>query len=392
LVRTQQNFRMIAKTLPGLEEILCKELQEIGASNIRSMIRGVEFFGDQSILYKANYLCRTAIRILKPIATCKVNNEEELYQQVKKINWSDYFRTNNTIRVDAGVHNTNIRHSHYAALKTKDAIADSFREKFGKRPSVDTDNPDFIINMHLNKNDCSISLDSSGTILYKRAYRTGTGPAPLNEVLAAGMILLSGWDKKSPFVDPMCGSGTLLIEAAMIANNIPAGYYREHYGFMNWTDFDARLWQRIKKESGHIPQTSVCKIFGTDISKEIIEIAKNNIRNAGLLTLIEVKESDLNNITAPAEGGILISNPPYGERLEQDDLIALYKEIGNTLKQKFTGYVSWIISSDMDALKFIGLKPSQKIILYNGQLECRFVKFDLYEGSKKGKYRDKEIP
>ncbi|MFC2100766.1 class I SAM-dependent RNA methyltransferase, partial [Bacteroidota bacterium] len=377
---------MIAKTLPGLEQILSDELKEIGALQIRHLIRGVEFYGDQTILYKANYLCRTAIRILKPITSCKVNNEEDLYQQVKRINWPDYFRTSHTIRVDAGVHNANIRHSHYVALKTKDAIADRFRQDFGKRPSVDTDNPDFIINVHLNKNDCSISFDSSGTILYKREYRTGTGPAPLNEVLAAGMILLSGWDKKSNFVDPMCGSGTLLIEAAMIANNIPAGYYREHYGFMNWPDFNARLWQKIKKESGHIPQKSVCKIIGADISKEIIDTARNNIRNAGLLTLIDVKESAINKFTPPANDGVLITNPPYGERLVENDLIALYKEIGNVLKQKYTGYKAWIISSDMNALKFVGLKPSQKITLYNGQLECRFVKFELYEGSKKSKY------
>ena len=385
----RKNFRMIAKTLPGLEDLLASELNDIGAQNIQKLIRGVEFSGDQSVMYAANYICRTAIRILKPIAVFRVHNEMELYEQVKQIAWPSFFKPNQTFMVDAGVHNASIRHSRFAALKTKDAIADRFREQLGKRPSVDIEKPDMVINMHLNKSDCTISLDSSSPILYKRGYRTDTGPAPLNEVLAAGMILLSGWDKKSPFVDPMCGSGTLPIEAAMIAHGIPAGFYRKKFGFMKWNDYDAELWQKIRKEAGKMPSKKLCEITGSDISKEAVQIARRNLLNTGFESWIKLRNESIGKFNPPSGGGVMICNPPYGERLHENNLVHLYREIGDALKKKYIGYKAWIISSDMTALKNIGLKPSGKIILYNGQLECRFVRFEIYEGSRKGKYQFK---
>lgn len=380
---SENKFLLVATTIFGLEEILANELKTLGAEDIHIYTRAVSFEGNIRLMYTANLWCRTALRILKPISEFDVLDEYELYDKISLIDWQEYLDVNGTLAIDAVVHNSNLTHSKFIAQKTKDAIADQFRNKLGIRPSVDLENPSLRINIHIDQNYCTVSLDSSGIPLFKRGYRKMTGEAPINEVLAAGLILLSGWQKNCNFIDPMCGSGTLLIEAAMIANNIAPGNYREHFGFMKWKDYDDQLWQEILKDSYLKQSEFEFEIFGSDISGNTLEIAKENIRSAGFHKDIILKGSSFENTKPTSVKGIIIANPPYGERLQQDDIITLYKSIGDTLKKNYAGYQAWFISSDIQALKFIGLHPSDKIKIFNGQLECRFVRFDIYEGSKK---------
>ncbi len=378
-----ENFRMIAKTISGLEGVLASELSELGATEVRTVMRGAEFYGDQRLLYKANYLCRTTLRILKPIATFRAENEDQLYKEVYKIDWSQYLDVDGTFSVDGVTSYSNITHSKYLALKTKDAVVDQFRAKYGKRPNIRLDNADLVINVRIFRDECTVSIDSSGESLHKRGYRKVTGPAPISEVLAAGMILLTGWDRESNFIDPMCGSGTIPIEAALIARNIPAGYFREDYCFMHWKDFDEALWDEIKSEAEtKIVQPKV-KIVGSDKSGLVIGLARQNLRYAGLTNDIQLKASFLTDLEPPSGGGILVMNPPYDERMKNDDIVEFYKEIGNALKQKYHGYQAWIISGHLEALKFVGLHATRNIALFNGPLECRFARFVIYEGSKK---------
>jgi putative N6-adenine-specific DNA methylase len=378
-----ENFRMIAKTISGLEGVLAAELSELGATEVKPVMRGVEFYGDQRLLYKANYLCRTTLRILKPIAIFRAENEDQLYREIYKIDWSQYLDVDGTFSVDGVTSYSNITHSKYLALKTKDAVVDQFRAKFGKRPNVKLDNADLVINVRIFRDECTVSIDSSGESLHKRGYRKATGPAPISEVLAAGMILLTGWDKKSNFIDPMCGSGTIPMEAALMAKNIPAGYYREDYCFMHWKDFDKTLWDEIKKEAESKMIKPNVKIVGSDKSGLIIGAARQNLRYAGLTDDIRLKASFFADLEPPSGGGTLVMNPPYDERMKNDDIIEFYKEIGNTLKQKYHGYEAWIISGHLEALKFVGLHATRNIALFNGPIECRFARFVIYEGSKK---------
>jgi len=384
-------FLMVAKTMNGLEEILANELNDIGATDIEISNRAVSFKGDTSTMYKANYWCRTALHILKPIANFYIRREEDLYKKIYDIKWEEYLDETSTLAVDAVVNASVMNHSHYAALKTKDAIVDRFRDLTDRRPSVDTENPDVRINIHLFKNLCNVSIDSSGYSLHKRGYRIKTGAAPISEVLAAGMILLSGWDKKCNFIDPMCGSGTIVCEAALIANNIPPGYYRKAFGFEKWRDFDKELWEKIKTDALSDQYEFEYEIVGSDISRESIEIAIENAKSAKLHKDISFKVSSFETQIPPEGGGVMVCNPPYGERIVPDDIIKLYQEIGNGLKKNYKGYNAWIISSDINALKFIGLRPTRKIALFNGALDCRFAKFEIYEGSKRThKYEDTE--
>ena len=384
-------FLMVAKTMNGLEEILANELNDIGATDIEISNRAVSFKGDTSTMYKANYWCRTALHILKPIANFYIRREEDLYKKIYDIKWEEYLDETSTLAVDAVVNASVMNHSHYVALKTKDAIVDRFRDLTDRRPSVDTENPDVRINIHLFKNLCNVSIDSSGYSLHKRGYRIKTGAAPISEVLAAGMILLSGWDKKCNFIDPMCGSGTIVCEAALIANNIPPGYYRKAFGFEKWRDFDKELWEKIKTDALSDQYEFEYEIVGSDISRENIEIAIENAKSAKLHKDISFKVSSFETQIPPEGGGVMVCNPPYGERIVPDDIIKLYQEIGNGLKKNYKGYNAWIISSDINALKFIGLRPTRKIALFNGALDCRFAKFEIYEGSKRThKYEDTE--
>ncbi len=379
----KKNQSYIAKTFAGLEEILAEEIKELGGLNIKILNRAVMFEGNRELLYKTNYLCRTAIRVLVPIAIFRAQNEKELYDEVLKIKWEDYIHLNGTFSIDGITSYSNITHSKYLALKTKDAIADRFREKYGRRPNVDTKDPDVKINVRVFRDECTVSLDSSVESLHKRGYRIGTGPAPLNEVLAAGMILLSGWDGNSNFVDPMCGSGTLPIEAAMFALNIPPAQFRELFGFTRWKDFDKELWQKIKDDAEAARKEFKYKIIGSDRSGRILQVAKENVVSAGLEDEISLRARYIDDAEPPEGGGTMITNPPYGERIKVEDIKKLYSEIGDAMKTKFEGYSAWIISSDKEALKFIGLRPSRRITLFNGPLESGFYKFDIYKGTKK---------
>jgi putative N6-adenine-specific DNA methylase len=330
------------------------------------------------LMYKVNYLCRTALRILKPLKVFEVNKQEDLYDEVNNIPWEDFISTTSSLAVDSVVSDSVFTNSQFVSYKTKDAIIDRMRTSTGERPSIDLDNPDLRINVHLYKENCTVSLDSSGRSLHKRGYRISAGPAPLNEVLAAGLIQLSGWDRKVPLVDFMCGSGTILIEGAMLAKNIPAGYYKPDFGFMKWNDFDPELWNKIKeKADAGITHTDTV-IRGCDIGQRSVDNAMQNIRFIKLADVIKIEKGSLEKFSPPEGNGFVITNPPYDERLQMDDIIAFYKTIGDVLKKKYTGYEAWVISSDLRALKFIGLHPSKKIPVFNGPLECRFVRFGLY--------------
>ncbi len=381
---------LTAKTFAGLEEELKKELEALGADDVKIIKRGCTFRGDMALLYRVNYLSRLAIRILKPIGVFDVKNDDQLYDKVKNINWMDVFKITQTFSVEANLFHSEMDHSHYAALKTKDAIVDQFRDATGKRPWVSVENPNIYIDVHISHNVCTISLDSSGESLHKRGYKIGADKAPINEVLAAGMIILSGWKGDCDFYDPMCGSGTIPIEAAMFAMNIPSGYYRPSFAFMNWEGFDDELWQKIKQEANENLKEHDHQIFASDRSEKAVGIAKCNFKHAGLHKDISTKVGYFDSIK-PEEKGILIMNPPYGIRMEErGELRDLYRGIGDVLKNNFIGFESWIISPNFDAAKFIGLRPSQRITLYNGPLETKFMKFEVYEGTRR--YGDKEKP
>lgn len=378
---------MVAKTMAGLEGVLAEELTAMGAQNVEPLYRAVSFEGDKQLMYKANYCCRTALRILKPITSFVARNELALYNNIFKIQWHEIFNINETFAIDAVTSGNYFTHSQYAALKVKDAIADEFREHFGARPSVDVDNPDLRINVHIENEKVTVSFDSSGESLHKRGYRKNVDKAPMNEVLAAGLIKLTGWKCDSNFVDCMCGSGTLPIEAAMLAMGLPAGFFRKKWGFMTWHDFDKELWQNVMLDAGAEMEEFNYEILASDHSAKAVEIAKANIENAHLQYDIKLSKQDMFDVVPPKGGGIMIINPPYGERLEEKDIINLYRGIGDALKKNFKGFEAWIISSNKDALKLIGLKPSKKIDVYNGPLECKFEKFEIFEGS----YKDKKI-
>lgn len=376
----------IAKTFAGLEGVLAQELRDLQINEVEILNRAVSFKGDLRDLYTANYWCRTAIRILKPIADFPAADEMALYKGIRSIDWTEIIGLDDTFAIDATLSNSKINHSQYAALKTKDAIADQFVFKFDKRPNVETERPSYRISIFIQNDHCTVALDSSNISLHKRGYRVSAGSAPLNEVLAAGMILLSGWDKKSNFVDPMCGSGTLLIEAALIAMNIPPASYRDFFGFLNWNDFDAELWKEIKIDALAKHEDIDFSIVGSDLAAGMISVAQKNIQSAHLHKDITIEQLAIQDFIPPQGGGTMICNPPYGERIKTRDIIELYREMGDAMKRNFGGYTSWIISSDVIALKQIGLYPSSKIELFNGPLECRFEKFEIYEGSKKEKY------
>lgn len=379
-----KNYRMLAKTLFGFEELLAQELRDLGASRVTPGVRNVSFEGDLGFMYKANLACRTAIKILKPIASFNVFREDDLYDKVKAVAWEQYLDQDGTLAVDATVFSKRFTHSKYIALKTKDAIVDRFRERTGERPSVDLDRPDLRINIHIDRNICTLSLDSSGASLHKRGYRVETALAPISEVLAAGLVLLSGYKGQSDFMDPMCGSGTILVEAAMIAANIPANLNRDVFGFESWNDFDVELYETIEdallKRIREVP----FKIMGVDKDARTLSKAKANIKAANLSDFIQVEHRDFFGSEKPSERyWHLVFNPPYDERLTLSDVSEFYGNIGNTLKRGYPGSQAWLITSNEDALKSVGLRPSKKIKVFNGKLPAKFVQYQMYEGSKK---------
>jgi len=378
------NFKMTATTLKGLEGVLSEELKKLGAQDIKEGIRSVTFRGDQGFLYKANIALRTAIRILKPIRTCKVYDEEDLYEAIQKIKWEKYLDVEGTFAIGAVVNSKNFTsNSHYIALKSKDAVADYYRHKYSKRPNVDLDYPDVKIHVHIQKDWCTISLDSSGDSLHKRGYRSATNIAPINEVLAAGLVLLSGYSGDENFIDPMCGSGTILIEACMIACKIPANINRKQFAFERWKNYDEDLYFTIQDALLKKITNSHFKIMGFDKAPSAVSKAQQNVINANLDEFIGVHHINFFNSTKEVFGNTtILFNPPYGERLNID-VNEFYSKIGDTLKNNYPNSTAWMITSDMQALKHVGLRTSKRIELKNADLDCKFVKYELYEGTRK---------
>lgn len=377
-------MKMLVKTLAGLEEVLAEELRVLGAKEVEIHKRAVSCEGELDLLYKANLWLRTGIRILVPITEFTVQNEDDLYEQLLTVKWDQYLMLHQTFAIDANSQSSRFKHNHYLALRTKDAIVDWFRNQRNRRPSVNPKQPDIRFHVHIDsRQQVSLLLDSSGNGLHRRGYRTTGGAAPLNEVLAAGMIRLAGWTGDQPFVDMMCGSGTLLIEAAMIAGNIPPGIHRS-FSFEKWQDFDKDLWQSIKSEARQSKKPPGQPILGADNNFKAIRIAGNNIGAAHLQSYIRIKKSSFQQFLPPEGPGTLISNPPYDLRLGDKDINGLYRQIGDKLKQDFAGYQAWLISGNFEALKHVGLRPSRRIHLLNGQIPCKFHRYELYQGSRKG--------
>lgn len=375
------SFTIIAKTLSGLEQALAAELQEIGIP-AEVLSRAVRFTGTLETLYRVNYCSRLALRFLKQICTFPVQKQEDLYDKISEVHWEQFLTADQTLAIDAVLGETIFTNSLFVAQRSKDAIADRFRRIFGKRPSVNLEDPDLRINIHLRKEECTVSLDSSGHSLHKRGYRKRTWEAPLSEVLAAGLINLSGWDRNTPLYDPMCGSGTIPMEAAMLASGTPAGFFRDSFAFMKWAGFDGALWDRIKSEADAGIKPLTVPVHGSDKARQAIHAAKINTQRNHPGSGIRFTVSNFHATKPPFKSGMMLMNPPYDERIQLDDTIAFYRSLGDTLKHLYAGWQAWIISSDLKALKFVGLKPSRKIPLYNGPLECRFERYDLYEGRR----------
>ena len=372
-------FEMIAKTFQGLETVLATELIDLGANNIQIGRRMVSFTGDKELLYRANFQLRTAIKILKPIKHFRATSADEVYSAVQEIDWTEYLTYETTFAVDSVVFSTEFRHSKFVAYKVKDAIVDQMREKTGERPNISVTNPDLQLHIHIAEYDCTLSLDSSGESLHRRGYRQESVEAPLNEVLAAGIIMLTGWKGQCDLIDPMCGSGTIPIEAALIARGIAPGVYRKEYAFEKWSDFDQELFDRIYEDDSN-EHPFEHHIYGYDINHNAVNIATNNVKAAGLSKEITIAQQDFANFTQPVEKSILITNPPYGERISAPDLLGLYKMIGNKLKHEFTGNEAWVLSYREECFDQIGLKPSLRTPLYNGSLECEVRKYQMFSG------------
>ena len=383
----ENNYKMIAKTFFGFEEILAKELQNLGAQNVEQGVRMVSFKGDKGFMYKANLSLRTALKILKPIYFFKANNEQALYKGISSMNWSKLLNANQTFVIDTTVHSEYFNHSEFVSQKCKDAIVDQFRERTGQRPSIDKVHPDLRINIHIDKDQVSVALDTSGNALNQRGYRTATNIAPINEVLAAGILLLSGWDGQTDFLDPMCGSGTFLAEAAMIACNIPANINRKEFAFEKWNDWDNDLFDSISDSLLKRVREFHYTIKGYDKAPSAVQKAKDNNKNANLDEYISIEEKNFFDTEKTSEGKLhIVFNPPYDERLDIH-MEEFYKNIGDTLKKNYPGTNAWMITANLEALKYVGLKPSRKIKLFNAGLEARLVKYEMYEGSKRTKFQ-----
>ena len=382
-IMTQQ-FEMIAKTFMGLEPVLAKELQQLGAENVQAGRRMVTFTGDKEMMYRANFQLHTAIRVLKPIKHFRAQSADDVYEGVKDVNWEEYLALDKTFAVDSVVFSDEFRHSKFVAYKVKDAIVDQFREKTGKRPNISISNPDIRLHIHIadvapGQSECTLCLDSSGESLHRRGYRQESVEAPLNEVLAAGMILMTGWHGETDFIDPMCGSGTLLIEAALIAHNMAPGLFRKEFAFEKWPDFDKELFDEIYNDDSQ-EHDFQHHIYGYDIDIKAVNTARMNVKAAGLSNDITVTEQDFKDFTQPKEKSLLVTNPPYGERISTPDLLGTYKMIGERLKHQFTGNDAWILSYREECFDQIGLKPSIKIPVFNGSLECEFRKYQMFDG------------
>ena len=381
-----KEFEMLAKTFKGLEQVLATELVQLGANNVQVERRAVSFTGDKRMLYTANMCLRTASRVLVPIFSFKAQKADDIYEQVKALDWSQYMTIKTTFQIDATVYSDYFRHSQFVTYRVKDAIVDYWMEHENQRPSVKLEGADLYLNVHIAGDRVTLSLDSSGESLHKRGYRVANTQAPINEALAAGMLLLAGWKGQSDFYDPMCGSGTLLIEAALIARNIAPGVYRQGFAFEKWADFDANLWDEVYNDDSREREFKH-KIYGSDAGYYAVQAATKNIQSASLQRDIEVKQirvEELRLADTNTEGALVMINPPYGERLSQDkNVLRLYQDMGTALKHQFSGATAWVISSNEEALKCIGLRPAKKIHLVNGDLDCLFNKYELFKGDRK---------
>ena len=377
-----ENLKIQIKTFFGLEEILAEEIRKLGGANVEVKNRAVNCEGDLGFLYKINYSARTALKILVPVLTFKAWDENRFYDKLFAFPWDELMTVDQTFAIDTTIYSERFNHSQFISLKMKDAIADYFNFKFRKRPSVDTQQPDVKFHLHIDRELVTISVDSSGDPLFKRGYRKEQGEAPINEVLASGMLQLAGWDGKGDFLDPMCGSGTLLIEAAMIAMDLPAQIFRKKFGFQNWLNYDAELFQTIKDVRINRVKEFTGKIVGYDLDSNMLHASRINIESAEMEDVIEVRDQDFFESKKELFPLLMVFNPPYDERIEiADD--EFYKRIGDTFKKSYPNTLAWLISSDLDAMKKIGLRPSRKIKLFNGKLECRFMQYEMYEGTKR---------
>jgi putative N6-adenine-specific DNA methylase len=374
-----EKMKLIAKTFQGLEEVLAQELTKLGAEDIEQGNRVVYFTGDKEIMYRANFELRTAVRILKPITTFEATNADEVYNAVKEIDWTQYLDLSTTFAVDSVVYSEDFRNSKFVSYKVKDAIVDFFREKTGQRPNISVASPDIKFNVHISDKSCTLSLDSSGESLHKRGYRQASVESPINEVLAAAMIMMTGWDGECDFIDPMCGSGTLLIEAALIARNMAPGIFRKNYAFEKWKDFDAELFEKIYNDDSK-EREFTHHIYGYDQDWEAIAAAMQNVKAAGVTSDITLTVQPIQKFTQPEEKAIMVTNPPYGERISSPNLLSLYRTIGEKLKHQFVGNEAWIIGYREETFDNIGLRPSLKVSLYNGALNCTFCKYSIFSG------------
>lgn len=380
----QKKYTLVAKTMAGLEQILAEELKAIGAEDIEILSRAVKFKGDKVLLYLSNLKCATALRILLPILEFPITSQDDFYKFLLRQNWQQWLDVDDTFAIDSAVKSSHFPHSHFPALRMKDAIADSFMNKLGKRPNVDLNKPDVRFNLFISGDKVSVSLDSSGYSLHKRGFRLQKSRAPINEVLAAGILRISGWDGSAPLLDPMCGTGTFLQEAALLYTQTPPGLKRNYFGFFTWKDFDEKLWENVRKIAAeNIRPLPENLIFGTDADHEQINIAFENIKAMGFDNQVQLKQISFSDLKKPAQQGSIIMNPPYGERLRPKAILEMYKEMGDKLKQDFGNWEAWILSSNIEALKNIGLKTDMRVPLYNGPLLCSLRKYNLYKGSKR---------
>lgn len=376
-------MKFVAKTLYGLEKVLAEELVALGASDVETVNRAVLFNGDKNLLYRANYCSRTALSVLMPVGDFRIRSKDDLYKGGLKIEWDQLMEANDTFSIVPVINSQHFTHTGYAGLILKDSIADYFRNKLGRRPSVNTVDPTILINLHISNDHVTISIDSSVIPLFKRGYRQEQAVAPLNEVLAAGILLMSGWKASSSLTDPMCGSGTIPIEAGLIACNVPPGKFRNFFGFQRWKDFDEELFSKIRLDYDKMVGVSPVKICGSDISEQAVSQSRSNVSRAGLSDFVSIEVSDFKDLKSIDNKGYVFLNPPYGLRLHPDELDGLYSMIGTSLKHNFSGNIAWLITSNKESLKKVGLKPREKHTLFNGALECTLLKYEMYVGTMK---------
>jgi putative N6-adenine-specific DNA methylase len=378
-------MKFIAKTLYGLENVLAEELKSLGAGDVNPVNRAVTFNGNKELLYRVNYCARTALSVLMHVADFRIRTKDDLYKGGLKVEWDRFMDADDTFSIAPVVNSLHFDHTGYAGLLLKDAVADYFRKKYGRRPSVNRDDPSLLVNLHISNDLVTISADSSVIPLFKRGYRQAQAVAPLNEVLAAGILHLSGWNASTSLTDPMCGSGTITIEAGLIACKIPPGRFRTYFGFQKWKDFDEELFTAIRNDCDSHIRSSPVRIYGSDISEQAVSQSKLNLLKAGLTDAVSIELFDFRNLKSIDNQGFIFLNPPYGQRIKTDEIDELYSMIGTTLKHNFTGYTVWLITSNMESLKHVGLKPKEKYTLFNGALECLLLKYEMYQGSKKKK-------